>query len=208
MRSSVSGCGPAVRPRPRCGATVRRRAARQVERVLHVARGMVRRHVERFEVVVVVLDLRAFEHLVAQAREDVLAPRSRTRLSGWRRPSARRAARQRDVHGVGRAARSAASAASRSASAASTSRLELVDAAGRRLRARRAAAPRACSMQAGDRRRTCGPRQRSRSACSRGRVGGRVEPRAELRRASCDCGRSSAARGRSSRRDMTDVGAA
>ena len=43
----------------------------QVERVLHVARGMIRRHVERFEVVEVVFDFRPFEDLVAHAREDV-----------------------------------------------------------------------------------------------------------------------------------------
>src|SRR6185295_6737450 len=44
----------------------------EVERVLHVARGMIGRHVERLEVVEVVLDLRAFENLVAHVREDVL----------------------------------------------------------------------------------------------------------------------------------------
>jgi hypothetical protein len=32
---------------------------------------MLRRHVERFEVVVIVLDLRAFEHLIPEAREDL-----------------------------------------------------------------------------------------------------------------------------------------
>ena len=43
----------------------------QVERVLHVARGVVRRHVQRLEVVEVVFDFRAFEDLVAHAGEDV-----------------------------------------------------------------------------------------------------------------------------------------
>ena len=42
----------------------------EIERVLHVARRMLGRHVERFEVVVVVFDFGAFEHLIAQARED------------------------------------------------------------------------------------------------------------------------------------------
>ncbi len=42
----------------------------QIERVLHVASRMLGRHVERFEVVVVVLDLGPFENLVAQTRED------------------------------------------------------------------------------------------------------------------------------------------
>ena len=66
-RTCASGTVPPVRAP---GAADDRRA--QVERVLHVARGMVRRHVERFEVVVVVLDLRALEDLVAHAAEDVL----------------------------------------------------------------------------------------------------------------------------------------
>ena len=41
-----------------------------VEGVLHVARGVVRRDVERLEVVVVELDLRALGDLEAQPRED------------------------------------------------------------------------------------------------------------------------------------------
>ena len=61
--SRASMCAPHVPP------TI---GALEVERVLHVARGMIRRHVERFEVVVVVFDLRAFEDLVAHAGEDVL----------------------------------------------------------------------------------------------------------------------------------------
>ncbi len=44
----------------------------EVEGVLHVARGVVGRHVERLEVVVVVLDLGAVVHLVAHRHEDVL----------------------------------------------------------------------------------------------------------------------------------------
>ena len=50
----------------------RRQRLREIQRVLHVARRVVGRHVERFEVVIVVLDLRAFEDLIAEAREDLL----------------------------------------------------------------------------------------------------------------------------------------
>ena len=75
MRSSVRGAH--LRARATLAASVRApRAADdrrvQVQRVLHVARGMVRRHVERLEVVEVVFDLGALEDLVAHAREDVL----------------------------------------------------------------------------------------------------------------------------------------
>jgi len=44
----------------------------EVQRVLHVARGMVGRHVECFEIVIVVFDFGAFEDLVAHARENIL----------------------------------------------------------------------------------------------------------------------------------------
>ena len=47
-------------------------AALQVERVLHVAGGMLGRHVERLEAVVVVLDLGPVVDLVAHGEEDVL----------------------------------------------------------------------------------------------------------------------------------------
>ena len=59
VRSSVAGDA---------GRGAHRR--REVQRVLHVARGMLRRHVERFEVVVVVLELGAFDDEEAEARED------------------------------------------------------------------------------------------------------------------------------------------
>ena len=62
QRAPVVG-RPRVDPAPAIG---------EVERVLHVARGCSARHVERFEVVVVVFDLRAFEDLEAHAREDGL----------------------------------------------------------------------------------------------------------------------------------------
>ena len=77
VRSSVNGCGLAAlrgtAARRHASASPRRRKwFREIERVLHVARRMVGRHVERFEVVVVVLDLGAFEHLIAETREDLL----------------------------------------------------------------------------------------------------------------------------------------
>jgi hypothetical protein len=46
------------------------RTVGQVERVLHVARGMLRRHVERFEVVVVVFELGPADHLIPHPREN------------------------------------------------------------------------------------------------------------------------------------------
>ena len=54
------------------GRTAARERLAQVQRVLHVARGVIRRHVERFEVVVVVLGLGAVEDLVPLSREDRL----------------------------------------------------------------------------------------------------------------------------------------
>ena len=78
VRSSVSGCG--VR-----GSRPRRAAAVAVAVAGDGGSGVARysvscmsragcsaRHVERFEVVVVVLDLGPFEDLVAEAREDLL----------------------------------------------------------------------------------------------------------------------------------------
>ena len=43
----------------------------EIQGVLHVARGMVGRHVQGFEVVVVVLDLGSLEDLVTHVGEDV-----------------------------------------------------------------------------------------------------------------------------------------
>ena len=75
---------------------------REIQRVLHVARGMLGRHVQRVEAVPLVFDLRAFDDGEAHAREDRL-PSDRERWSsGWRWPSARHAAGQRDVDGAGR----------------------------------------------------------------------------------------------------------
>ena len=69
MRVRVGTRGRRVR---RADGRTRANGCAQVQRVLHVARGVLRRHVERFEVVVVVLGLGAVEDLVALAREDGL----------------------------------------------------------------------------------------------------------------------------------------
>ena len=85
MRRSVAAV-PAERPHRRL----------QVERVLHVARRMLGRHVERFEVVVVVLELGPFDDEEAEAGEDrfdALAQQAqRMTVADGRCP-----ARQRDV---------------------------------------------------------------------------------------------------------------
>ena len=60
-----------VRAEKRCRrAGGRTYGRREIQRVLHVARGMVLRHVERFEVVVVVLELGALDHEEPHATED------------------------------------------------------------------------------------------------------------------------------------------
>ena len=83
---------------------VRRRLhrLREIQRVLHVARRMLGGHVERFEVVVVVLDLGAFEHLIAETREDLLHLFAHE-AERMPEPSTMRAG-QRDVDRAGRAA--------------------------------------------------------------------------------------------------------
>ena len=90
MRSSVAGVPAAGRHR-----------RREVQRVLHVARGMLRRHVERFEVVVVVFELGALDDEEAEAGEDRLdaLAQDRQRMAV---ADARTTAGQRDVDGVGR----------------------------------------------------------------------------------------------------------
>ena len=71
----------------------------QVQRVLHVARGMLRRHVERFEVVVIVLELRPLDDDEAEPQEDrfdaVAQQRQRMAMT-----DERRAPRQRHVERV------------------------------------------------------------------------------------------------------------
>ena len=93
MRSSVrtSSAAPAV--------ALDRRG--QVERVLHVARRMLGRHVERVEAVPLVFDLGAVDDGEAHPREDGLHALAH---DGQRVAVSERglASRQRDVHGAGR----------------------------------------------------------------------------------------------------------
>ena len=93
VRRSVAGGAP-----PRAG-----HRRREVQRVLHVARGMLRRHVERFEVVVIVLELRPLDDQETHAEEDRLdaLAQERQRMPV---PEERRASRQRDVDRVARRA--------------------------------------------------------------------------------------------------------
>ena len=95
------GVRPQQRPHQRRAvAGDRRQRLRQVQRVLHVARGMLGRHVQRVEVVPVVLDLGAFDDREAHAREDLLDPLAH---DGQRMAmaEARPAAGQRDVDAAG-----------------------------------------------------------------------------------------------------------
>ena len=80
------------------GVALHRR--RQVQRVLHVARRMIARHVQRVEAVPLVLEFRAFDKREAHAREDRLHPIAH---DGQRMVVAERrdTARQRDVNSVG-----------------------------------------------------------------------------------------------------------
>ena len=88
----------------RRGGRRRRKRLGQIERVLHVARRMLGRHVERFEVVVVVFDFGPFEHLVAEAREDLLHLFAH-QAERMAKAEDRRAAGQRHVHRAGGPAR-------------------------------------------------------------------------------------------------------
>ena len=56
----------------RLAGRLRGQRVREIQRVLHVPGGMLRRHVERLEVVVVVLRLRPLEDLEAEPCEDRL----------------------------------------------------------------------------------------------------------------------------------------
>ena len=74
--------------------------AGEIQGVLHIPRRMLGGHVERFEVVVIVLDLGAFEHLIAEACEnrlDLLAHDCQRMAM----PDQRRTSRQRDVDRAG-----------------------------------------------------------------------------------------------------------
>jgi hypothetical protein len=89
---------------PPSAAVGRGHRRRQVERVLHVARGVLRGHVERLEVVVIVLELGPLHDEKAHAGEDGLEPlpEERQRMA---MPEERRASGQRDVDRVAGGAR-------------------------------------------------------------------------------------------------------
>ena len=92
MRSSVRRSSAALEsPRKRRG---------QIQRVLHVARGMLGRHVQRVEAVPLVFDLRTFDDGETHAREDGFHAFAdeRERMAMAERG---RAARQRDVDRAG-----------------------------------------------------------------------------------------------------------
>src|SRR6266508_3461264 len=84
------------------GAQEKRRFGLPVEeeRVLSVARGVLRRKVQRLEVVEVVLDLRSVRDRVAHPKEDFFDPPAHER-DRVERARSRPTARQRDVHGGG-----------------------------------------------------------------------------------------------------------
>src|SRR5262245_54861338 len=83
-----------------CIAVESRQRLPEVQRVLHVARGMLRGHVQRVEAVPLVLGLGAFDDGKSHAREDLL---ELVADDGERMtvPEARRASGQRDVDGSG-----------------------------------------------------------------------------------------------------------
>ncbi len=92
-----------VRPQHRAeipGAGARHRRG-EVERVLHIARGMLGRHVQRVEAVPLVFDLRTFDRREAHTREDLLhaVANERQRMAVT---EGRFAAGQGDVDGVSR----------------------------------------------------------------------------------------------------------
>ena len=95
VRSSVAGDPPA-----------RAHRRREVQRVLHVARGMLRRHVERFEVVVVVLELGP-SMTRNPKRVKMASMRSRRSVERMAVAERGRRARQRDVDGAARRTRGA-----------------------------------------------------------------------------------------------------
>jgi hypothetical protein len=88
---------------------VRSRRRREVEGVVHRARRMVRREVQRLEVVEVVLDLRAVGELVAQAREDVGDALERLRDRMLRAQARPRPGRLTSMRSVARRSASASS---------------------------------------------------------------------------------------------------
>ncbi len=85
------------------GMRAQQAAVAEVERVVHRARRMVRREIQRFEIVIVVFDLGTFGDIVAEPREDLghAVERARDRMQ----PAALGAtAGQRDVDALGREA--------------------------------------------------------------------------------------------------------
>ena len=130
---------------------------REIQRVLHVARGMLGRHVQRVEAVPLVFDLRAFDDREAHAREDVFhaVAHERQRMAMAERAAG---AGQRDVDGcaprprarpLATAAAASSSALRSSASARWRSAPMLARSVGRR-------ASRSSSSSARDRRCSCG----------------------------------------------------
>ena len=121
MRSSVAG-----EPAERAAPATARYSVSCMSRA-----GCSARHVERFEVVLVVLDLGAFDDLEAHAREDGLDAARAGCVSGWRWPSG--GARPGSVTSTAPAGRPRPRRPlrARSSSRASMSLLQLVGVAGR-----------------------------------------------------------------------------
>ena len=109
----------------RRGVRAQQPPVREIERVVHRARGMIRRDVERFEVVEVVFDLGPGGHIEAGAPEQRLDAQARAR-DGMQRAPLFAAPRQRDVDAARQRAparRARARAAARRASSATCSAL-------------------------------------------------------------------------------------
>ena len=102
--SDLHARGVGAQQRGRALARPRLQGAVEVERVLHVPRGMLGWHVERFEVVVVVLRLGSLQNLEPETSEDLfdLFPKDRERMA---MAHGGRTARQRDIDRAGRRAR-------------------------------------------------------------------------------------------------------
>ena len=131
VRLHVANLHPGrVRPKKRRGPRPLRGAhgRREVERVLHVARGMFGGHVERFEVVPVVFEFGAVDDLIAHAGKDVFDALAhlRERMTAADRGHP---ARQRDIDRARDRRVRLTIAASRAASVASMSRFSALAAA-------------------------------------------------------------------------------
>src|SRR5262249_17627752 len=73
---------------------------REIQRVLHVARGMIRGHVEGLEVVIIVLELWSFDDQEPHAEEDLFDALAQ-QCERMTAPEQRRTSGQRYVDGVG-----------------------------------------------------------------------------------------------------------